>query len=100
MSQQNDLAFVKDQLQQGKITLAQANVKLVQLEGVRLIKGTTPRDVRKALNTAVKAGELGHIKKDGLRPEAYHHINARSKALDLRDKEFSRAIAGIKAICI
>jgi hypothetical protein len=32
-----------------------------------------PAPVRKVLNLAVKGGELGHIKKDGRKPEAYYH---------------------------
>lgn len=82
MAFQNDALSVQDQLQRGLINVDQANVLLVQCQGVRVVSGKLPAQVRKALNAAVKAGELGHIKKDGLRPEVYHHKNARAKALD------------------
>lgn len=84
MSIQNDVQRVKDLLQQGAITTAEANVRLVQAEVVRLIKNRVPGDVRKVLNAAVKAGQLGHMKKDGHKPEAYYHKNARDKALSAR----------------
>lgn len=83
-------------MQQGKMTAAEANVLMVQMEGVRLVTGRLMADVRKALNAAVKAGELGHIKKEGLKPEAYHHKNARAKALEARNRA---AADSVKSIC-
>lgn len=67
------LDTIKDDLHCGRITLAQANVQMVRAERVRLITNSVPRDVRKALNDAVKRGELGHVAKDGDKPEAYFH---------------------------
>lgn len=95
-SRQNGLDYVRDQMQQGKMTAAEANVLMVQMEGVRLVTGRLMADVRKALNAAVKAGELGHIKKEGLKPEAYHHKNARAKALEARNRA---AADSVKSIC-
>jgi len=85
-SYQNALDYAKDQIQQGKISHLQANVLIVQMMGVRVIEGKIPREVRKTLNEAVKNGELGHLKKDGLKPEIYHHKNARTNALDERQR--------------
>ena len=87
MSIQNDVMRVKDLLQQGTITTDEANVKLVQAEIVRLITNSVSANVRKVLNAAVKAGQLGHIKKEGYKPEAYHHINGRARALELREEK-------------
>jgi hypothetical protein len=95
-SRQNILDHVTDQMQQGKMSAAEANVLMVQAEGVRLITGRVIADVRKALNAAVKAGELGHIKKEGLKPEAYHHKNARGKAIEARNRA---AAESVKSIC-
>lgn len=95
-SRQNIIDHVTDQMQQGKMSAAEANVLMVQAEGVRLITGKVMADVRKALNAAVKAGELGHIKKDGLKPEAYHHKNARAKALEARNRA---AADSVRSIC-
>ena len=59
------MTYANDQVRQGKINVDQANVLIVQMMGVRVIEGKIPAQIRKALNAAVKAGELGHIKKDG-----------------------------------
>lgn len=95
---QTAFTYAQDQMQQGKMTAAQANVLAVQIEGVRLVTGRIPADVRKALNEAVKAGELGHLKKDGLRPEAYFHKNGRSKAIEARNKAHYDAIERMKGV--
>jgi len=95
---QNALDHVTDQMQQGKLTADQANVLMVQMEGVRLVISKMPASVRKALNAAVKAGELGHIKKDGLKPEVYHHKNARGKAIEARNRAATESITAIRQI--
>ncbi|MBV7531328.1 hypothetical protein [Chitinophaga sp. sic0106] len=97
-SQQNSIDYARDQMQRGLMTAAQANVYMVQMEGVRLITGKIPAEVRKALNAAVKAGELGHIKKDGLKPEAYHHKNARGRAIEMRDQAFRASLDTLKNV--
>lgn len=97
---QNAVLYVTDQVKQGIISVDEANVKLVQIMSVRLITNSLPASVRKSLNKAVKNGELGHIKKDGLRPEAYHHINARPRALAEREKHANHSIEIIKSVCI
>lgn len=71
--QQNDLEFLKDQMSKGLMTAAQANVAKVRMQRVLLVKGRLTTDFRKSLNAAVKAGELGHLKKYGNKPEAYFH---------------------------
>lgn len=70
---QNDMEYIQDQLHRGLITLDQANVLKVRMQRVEVVTGSIPREVRKALNIAVKNGELGHMKKDGLTPEVYYH---------------------------
>ena len=97
-SYKNALDYAKDKMQQGLLTADQANVFVVQMMGVRVIEGPILSTVRKALNAAVKAGELGHIKKDGLRPEAYHHKNGRANALTERDRIFREKTATIKSV--
>lgn len=83
-SQQYATEYAMDKMRQGKINADQANVMIVQMMGVREVVNKLPMQVRKALNSAVKSGELGHIKKEGLKPEVYHHKNARARALDFR----------------
>jgi hypothetical protein len=70
---QNDFEHIKDLRSRGEITLDQAHVQMVKAQRVKLIECRLPRDVRAALNAAVKRGELGHVKKDGHKPEAYFH---------------------------
>ncbi|MEO6901568.1 MAG: hypothetical protein ABI241_00610 [Bacteroidia bacterium] len=83
---QNAQEWAKDQLQQGKLTVAEANVKIVQIAGIKVITCRLPRELRKAYNDAVKAGTLGKVAKKGLKPEIYHHINARWRALEEQDR--------------
>lgn len=73
MAFQNDVEHLKDLMQRGEMTAAQANVELVRIQRYRLVTSPVSADVRKALNAAVKAGVLGHMKKDGHKPECYFH---------------------------
>lgn len=85
-SYQNALDYVTDQISQGKMTASQANVKIIQMMGVRVIKGKIIRQVRKDLNDAVKSGELGRLPKKGLKPEIYFHKNSRAKAIEEQNR--------------
>jgi hypothetical protein len=97
ISATQSLILAKEEINMGRMTVSQANVYMVQLEGVRIV-GKMPARVRKDLNQAVKNGELGHIKKSGLRPEAYHHKNARANALEAIDREFNRAVDALRGV--
>lgn len=57
---QNAVEIAKDKMQQGLISVDEANVLIVQLIGVRVVSGKMPSQVRKALNEAVKNGKLGY----------------------------------------
>jgi hypothetical protein len=70
---QNQLEWLKDQMQQGKMTAAQANVEMVRMERVRIIDCRVDREIRTILNDAVKTGLLCHYKKNGYKPECYYH---------------------------
>jgi hypothetical protein len=71
--QQDALTFVKEKMRAGEMTVDQANVEMVRALRVKLVTSKMPASVRRSLNDAVKAGQLGHLKKDGLLPEAYFH---------------------------
>lgn len=71
MSLQNDIDHLKDLMERKQLTAGEANVELVLIQRVRLITNGCPRDVRNALNSAVKNGVLGHKKKVGHKPECY-----------------------------
>lgn len=100
MSRQNDIERLQDQLERGLISADEANVEMVRIDRVRLVTGKLPAPVRKALNNAVKSGTLGHLKKDGRKPEAYFHPAfdhmARQQRRD-HEKKTIAALAGVLA---
>lgn len=98
MTKQNNAERILDHLDQGLITANQANVNLVRSERVRVISKLR-LDVRKALNSAVKSGELGHMKKEGMKPEVYFHPTFRYLAIAERNKCASETINALKNIC-
>lgn len=99
-SEQQAREYATDQMQQGKINVDQANVLIIQMMGAKAVINKLPMSVRKALNNAVKAGELGRIKKDGLMPEVYHHKNGRAKALDLQRSFVKGKIEAISKVLV
>lgn len=76
------------------------NALVIREEGVRLVRGRIPRDVRKELMTAVKAGKLGHLKKEQFKPEAFFHPNSKERAMRERSEAFNEAIANLKKVCV
>lgn len=72
---QNEIESLQDLIQREEITADQANVEMVLAARFRIITNSIPRKTRKALNEAVKNGVLGHVEKDGLKPEVYYHPN-------------------------
>lgn len=69
------------------------NVESIRNVGVRLIRGRVPAQVRKELMGAVKAGELGRLKRDGLKPEFFFHPDKIQEAIDLQQLEAEHSIA-------
>lgn len=93
----NIRTYCMDQVDRGNLTTDEANVLMVQMEGVRVVT-KLPSQVRRALNAAVKRGDLGHIKADGLKPEVYFHANSRPAAITERERIFKtkmQAIGGV-----
>lgn len=58
------------------------NVESIRNLGVRQIRGKVPAQVRKELMDAVKTGELGRLKKDGLKPEFFFHPDKAQEAME------------------
>ena len=73
--------------EQGKCEFG-PNVEFILLIGVELVVNSVPREVRKQLSAAVKAGKLGHLKKEPHKPEAYFHPNSRQEAIHQRNKNY------------
>ncbi|WP_157900139.1 hypothetical protein [Rhodoferax koreensis] len=96
---QNDLESIKDRMQRGELTAAQANVEMVRAQRVRLVTSRLPADIRSTLNAAVKAGQLGHMKKAGSKPEAYFHPTFDFLAKAERNKAAETAMRALLAVC-
>lgn len=70
---QNHIEHLQDLILRGEITADEANVEKVRMGRVQVVTARLPAQVRKALNEAVKRNYLGHMKKDGNKPEVYYH---------------------------
>lgn len=70
------------------------NVQNILVQGSRVIRGRIPAQVRKQLMAAVKAGALGRLKKDGLKPEVFFHPNCKVSATEIqrREAEYSASL--------
>ncbi|PIF37882.1 hypothetical protein CLV01_3339 [Delftia sp. 60] len=95
---QNDFEHLKDKLNLGEMTAAEANVQKVRMQRVLLVSRLTA-DVRRALNAAVKRGDLGHMKKDGHKPEAYFHPTFDYLARQERNAHERSVLRAISAVC-
>ncbi len=74
------------------------NVEIIRAATTRIVRGKIPGQVRKELSNAVKTGELGHLRKDGLKPEIYFHPDHLQSARDLQTKEALSSICNIKKV--
>lgn len=75
------------------------NVAQILSHGTRKIVGKVPSSVRADLRSAVKAGVLGHMPKDGLKPEIFYHPQHRASAVMIRERDAEYAVACI-AKCV
>ncbi len=97
---QNQMEHIQDQMAQGVLTADQANVEMVKTQRVRLIISKVPMSVRKALNAAVKTGELGHMVKTGYKPEAYYHPQFEYLAKQARCEHEHRTRAALIGVLV
>jgi hypothetical protein len=97
MLNQNDIEYLTDRVQCGKMTASQANVEKVRMQRV-LVVSKLPRDVRTALNAAVKSGLLKRKKKDGLMPEVYYHPRFEHLAIAKRKEIAASSVKAIAAV--
>ena len=97
---QNHIEHLQDLMQRGEITSEQANVERVKMARVKMVINRLPSDVRKSLNAAVKRGELGHIKKDGHKPEVYFHPHFEHLAIGDRNQRARDVANAVIGICV
>lgn len=66
----------------------------------RVVRGKIPAQVRKELMAAVKAGVLGHLRRDGLKPEIFFHPDHKHGAIDRQRREAEYAIGNIAKVVV
>jgi len=74
------------------------NVQNILTRATRVIRGKVPAQVRAELRAAVKAGVLGHLPKDGLKPEVFYHPDHKHGAIELQRCEAEYAIGCIASV--
>lgn len=100
MLSQNDLENLIDLVERGEMTADEANVEMVRAAKVKVVSGSMPKDVRKALDEAVKCGKLGHYKKDGKKPEVYFHPSFDYLARSEQNKAAKEIVEALSKVCI
>jgi hypothetical protein len=76
------------------------NVDAIRAQATKVVRGRIPQAVRRELMDGVKAGHLGRLKKDGLKPEIFYHPDHKHGAVDRQKSEAlyaARCIAGVIA---
>lgn len=74
------------------------NVANILAQASRVIRGRVPAQVRKELMAAVKAGALGRLKRQGLKPEIFFHPDHLHGAIDRQRREFEYSANLIKGV--
>ncbi len=74
------------------------NVSKILAQGSRTIVGRIPSQVRAELRLAVKDGVLGHLPKDGLKPEVFFHPAHKGSAKEIQAREATYAIGCIATV--
>lgn len=74
------------------------NVANILIGGTRVIRGKIPAQVRNQLRAAVKDGVLGHLRKDGLKPEIFFHPAHKNGAIERQKREAAYAIDCIASV--
>lgn len=97
---QNDMEKIIELVKQGAITADEGNVRIVEQGRYRLITTSLARETRKALNKAVKDGRLTHLKKEGLKPEAYCKKGFEYLARAARNKIEFKKLKALRDMCI
>jgi len=100
MSLSSATEYARGMIDDGRLPNADAaNVEIIRMMGVRIIEGSIPQQVRKALSAGVKANRIGRIPKKGLLPEAFFHPNAKDEALEQRERVARSSIEAIRKVC-
>jgi hypothetical protein len=74
------------------------NVANILAQGMRVIGGRVPAEVRAELRAAVRDGVLGHLKKDGLKPEIFFHPSHKNGAVERQQREAAYSVTCIASV--
>lgn len=74
------------------------NVSRILAQATLVVRGRIPAQVRTELRAAVKAGVLGCLPKDGLKPEVFFHPDHKHGAVERQKNEAKYAIACISKV--
>lgn len=74
------------------------NVERILCQATHVVRGRIPAQVRAELRAAVKAGVLGRLPKDGLKPEIFFHPNHRNGALERQAREAEYSVGCIAKV--
>lgn len=74
------------------------NVEQIRAHATRVVRGRIPAQVRKELMDAVKAGILGRLKKDGLKPEIFFHPDHKHGAAERQKSEAAYSVSCIAKV--
>jgi len=74
------------------------NVQNILVRGSRVINSRIPSQVRKELAAAVKAGVLGRLKKDGLKPEVFYNPNNKMSATEVQKREAEYVVSCVAKV--
>ena len=97
MNIQNEIERLNDLFDRGIVSTEQANVILVRIHRVLVVKKMS-KDIRAILNEAVKKGDLGYLKKDGPKPAVYFHPDFIDLAHEKRNAQVNATIRAKKSI--
>jgi hypothetical protein len=76
------------------------NVSKILSGATRVVRGRVPAEVRKELMDAVKAGILGRLKKDGLKPEIFFHPDHYHGAVERQKREAEYSVRQISQVLL
>jgi hypothetical protein len=68
------------------------NVSRILCQATLVVRGRIPMQVRRELMAAVKDGVLGHLRKDGLKPEVFFHPDHKNGAHDRQQREAAYSV--------
>ncbi len=74
------------------------NAENIYAKGTHVVRGRIPAQVRKELMSAVKAGMIGRLPKDGLKPEVFFDPRHTGLARELQANEALYSIGCISKV--